>query len=347
MPFVITTPDLVTAAATDLANIGSTISAANAAVVVPTTGMLAPAADGVSAAVGALFEAHGEAYQAFSSQLAGFHNEFVQALTGGANAYASAEAANASPLQTMAQAALNTANATTDAPLGHPIFGSGTNGFPGTGETGGLGGILYGNGGTGGSGGVGGIPFGNGGRGGAGAFGGAAGLLGSAGSGGTGGPGGFFGQPGGNGGAGGRLWGNGGTGESCADSTAISGGNAGLFGRVGAGGVSGKAVAPGTIGGAGGTDGLGGMIGSGGNSGNGGDATLSLNTNGGNGGIGGTSRLPGTGGNADPTTGGGGSGGNGGILRNGGKGGSGFGIGSGGTGGAGGVLIGRTGTYGL
>ena len=319
MPFVITTPDLVTAAATDLANIGSTISAANAAVVVPTTGMLAPAADGVSAAVGALFEAHGEAYQAFSSQLAGFHNGFVQALTGGANAYASAEAANASPLQTMAQAALNTANATTDAPLGRPIFGSGTNGFPGTGETGGLGGILYGNGGTGGSGGVGGIPFGNGGRGGAGAFGGAAGLLGSAGSGGTGGPGGFFGQPGGNGGAGGRLWGNGGTGETCADSTAISGGNAGLFGRVGAGGVSGKAVAPGTIGGTGGTGGLGGMIGSGGNSGNGGDATLSLNTNGGNGGI----------------------------LGNGGKGGSGFGIGSGGSGGAGGVLIGRTGTYGL
>jgi hypothetical protein len=343
MPFVITTPDLVTAAATDLANIGSTISAANAAVVVPTTGMLAPAADGVSAAVGALFEAHGEAYQAFSSQLAGFHNGFVQALTGGANAYASAEAANASPLQAIGQAALNMANSATEAPLGRPIFGSGTNGFPGTGETGGPGGILYRNGGTGG---FGGIPFGDGGRGGAGAFGGPAGLLSNAGAGGTGGPGGFFGQPGGNGGAGGRLWGNGGTGETCADSTAISGGNAGLFGRVGAGGVSGKAVAPGTIGGTGGTGGLGGMIGSGGNSGNGGDATLSLNTNGGNGGIGGTSRLSGNGGNADPTTGGGG-GGNGGILGNGGKGGSGFGIGSGGSGGAGGVLIGRTGTYGL
>ena len=36
MPFVITAPELVAAAATDLASIGSTISAANAAVVAPT-----------------------------------------------------------------------------------------------------------------------------------------------------------------------------------------------------------------------------------------------------------------------------------------------------------------------
>jgi PE family len=43
MSFVIATPELVTAAATDLANIGSTLNAANAAATAATTRVIAAA----------------------------------------------------------------------------------------------------------------------------------------------------------------------------------------------------------------------------------------------------------------------------------------------------------------
>ena len=55
MSFLIAAPELVAAAATDLANIGSTISVANAAAAFPTTGALAAGADEVSASIAALF----------------------------------------------------------------------------------------------------------------------------------------------------------------------------------------------------------------------------------------------------------------------------------------------------
>lgn len=58
MSFVIAVPEFLSAAATDLANLGSTISAANAAASIPTTGVLAAGADDVSAAIAALFGAH-------------------------------------------------------------------------------------------------------------------------------------------------------------------------------------------------------------------------------------------------------------------------------------------------
>jgi hypothetical protein len=48
MSFVIAAPEFVTAAASDLASIGSTIGAANAAAAFPTTGVLAAGADEVS-----------------------------------------------------------------------------------------------------------------------------------------------------------------------------------------------------------------------------------------------------------------------------------------------------------
>ncbi len=79
MSFVIATPDVVTAAATDLAGIGSTVSAANAAAAGRTTGILEAAADEVSAAVTALFGAHAQEYQAASAQASAFHDQFVRA----------------------------------------------------------------------------------------------------------------------------------------------------------------------------------------------------------------------------------------------------------------------------
>jgi hypothetical protein len=84
-----------------IVGLGSTISAANAATAAPTTGLLAAGADEVSAAIAALFGAYGQAHQALSAQAAAFHQEFVQALTAAAGTYAAAEAAAASPLQSL------------------------------------------------------------------------------------------------------------------------------------------------------------------------------------------------------------------------------------------------------
>ena len=61
MSFVIAVPEFVASAATDLSNIGSGLSAANAVAAVPTTGVLAAAQDEVSAAIAALFSSHGQA----------------------------------------------------------------------------------------------------------------------------------------------------------------------------------------------------------------------------------------------------------------------------------------------
>lgn len=117
MSFVIAVPEFLSAAATDLANLGSTISAANAAASIPTTGVLAAGADDVSAAIAALFGAHAQAYQTISAQAATFHAQFVQTLSAGAGAYANAEAAN------VQQSLLNAINAPTQALLGRPLIG--------------------------------------------------------------------------------------------------------------------------------------------------------------------------------------------------------------------------------
>jgi PE family len=57
MWFVIAVPDLMADAATNLASIGSAMSAANAAVAAPTEVLLAAGADEVSAAIAAVFGA--------------------------------------------------------------------------------------------------------------------------------------------------------------------------------------------------------------------------------------------------------------------------------------------------
>ena len=95
MSSLIAAPELITTAATDLANVGSTLNAAHAAAATQTTGVLAAAEDEVSAAIAAVFSAHGQGFQALGAQAAAFHDQFVQALTAGAGSYASAEAANA------------------------------------------------------------------------------------------------------------------------------------------------------------------------------------------------------------------------------------------------------------
>ncbi|MCV7099974.1 PE family protein [Mycobacterium palustre] len=104
--FLVAVPDAVATAAESLAGIASSLSVANSAAAVSTTGLLAAANDEVSTAIAALFSGHAAEYQAMSAQAAAFHAQFVQAQLGAGGAYAATEAANASPVQTLAQEVL-------------------------------------------------------------------------------------------------------------------------------------------------------------------------------------------------------------------------------------------------
>jgi hypothetical protein len=127
MSFVIAAPEVVTAAAGNLAGIGSTLGEATAAAAAPTTGVAAAAADEVSIALSEIFGTYGRQFQALSAQASAFHNEFVSLLNGGAAAYLSAEAANAG--QTLANAtSAPTAGATSAAGLLGGLLGGGGGG---------------------------------------------------------------------------------------------------------------------------------------------------------------------------------------------------------------------------
>jgi hypothetical protein len=103
MSYVLAAPELMTAAATDLAAIGSAVDAAHAAAAAPTTGLIPAAADEVSTGIAALFGAHAQDYQAQARQAAAVQGQFVANLTGSAGAYASAEDAIHAFLVALAQ----------------------------------------------------------------------------------------------------------------------------------------------------------------------------------------------------------------------------------------------------
>lgn len=144
MSFLLVEPDLVTAAAANLAGIRSALSEAAAAASTPTTALASAGADEVSAAVSRLFGAYGQQFQALNARAATFHAEFVSLLNGGAAAYTGAEAASVSSMQAL----LDAVNAPTQTLLGRPLIGNGADGVAGTGSNaggnGGPGGILYG-----------------------------------------------------------------------------------------------------------------------------------------------------------------------------------------------------------
>jgi len=95
MSFVTIQPEALSAAATSLAGIGSTMSAQNAAVAAPTTGLVPAAADEVSALTATQFTIHAQMYQAVSAQAEAIHQLFVSTLGTSATSYAATEAANA------------------------------------------------------------------------------------------------------------------------------------------------------------------------------------------------------------------------------------------------------------
>jgi hypothetical protein len=94
MPFVTAQPELLAAAAADLQAIGSAMSQAFVATA-PTTAVVPPAADPVSAMLAAHFLAHGGLCQAMGAQGLAIHETTVSTLGASAGSYAATEAANA------------------------------------------------------------------------------------------------------------------------------------------------------------------------------------------------------------------------------------------------------------
>src|SRR5258708_56486 len=136
MSYVIVAPEMLAAASADLESIGSALSAANAAAAAPTNEVLAAGGEEVSVPLASLFAGHAQAFQALSAEAANFHQQFLQTMRAGGHLYASAEAANASPLQGLE----NAINAPVQALTGRPLIGNGTNGAAGTGQNGTAGG---------------------------------------------------------------------------------------------------------------------------------------------------------------------------------------------------------------
>jgi hypothetical protein len=129
MSFVNAVPEAVTAAAGDLAGIRSTIARANATAAASTTGIESLAADAVSAALVAVFSAHGLGYQSLGAELAELHEQIVQALRSGGASYAAAESENGSLVQE-ALGVVGAVDAPAQALLGHPLLGGGTGATP-------------------------------------------------------------------------------------------------------------------------------------------------------------------------------------------------------------------------
>jgi PE family protein len=101
MSYVIAAPEMLAAAAGDLATIDSSLSAAHTAAAAPTVALVPAAADEVSASIAHLFSQHAEDYQAVAGQAAAFHQQFIQNLNASARSYASTEAANTLSLRSL------------------------------------------------------------------------------------------------------------------------------------------------------------------------------------------------------------------------------------------------------
>ena len=80
MSYVIVAPEAMTTTATDLAGIGSTLSAAHMTAALPTAALIPAAVDEVSASIAHLFSQCGGAFQALAGHASMFHDQFVHNL---------------------------------------------------------------------------------------------------------------------------------------------------------------------------------------------------------------------------------------------------------------------------
>ncbi|WP_236975135.1 PE family protein [Mycobacterium kiyosense] len=100
---VLIVPEIVEAAAEQLAGIRTTLADISTAALSATTEVAPAAADEVSVAIAKLFGTFGSEYQAINAQATAYHEDFVALLTRGATAYAAAEALNVSALLDLGQ----------------------------------------------------------------------------------------------------------------------------------------------------------------------------------------------------------------------------------------------------
>jgi hypothetical protein len=95
MSYVMAAPEMMAAAATDVAAIGSTLRAAHLAAAAPTVAVLPAAADEVSASIAQVFSQAAQGFQGLVGKASAFGEHFAQQLNAGAGSYAAAEAVNA------------------------------------------------------------------------------------------------------------------------------------------------------------------------------------------------------------------------------------------------------------
>lgn len=94
MPFVITQPEALSAAASALEHLGTSMAAQNAAAAPSTTDIVPAAADPVSALQATQFSAYGKLYQSVGAQATAINQMLVRTLDASAGSYGQTEAAN-------------------------------------------------------------------------------------------------------------------------------------------------------------------------------------------------------------------------------------------------------------
>ena len=98
MAYAVADPEIMTAAASDLATIGSDLSAARLVAAAQTTSVIPAAADEVSAGIANLVSAHARAFQALTQSASTFHQQFTHNINAAAASYSSAESVSAAKL---------------------------------------------------------------------------------------------------------------------------------------------------------------------------------------------------------------------------------------------------------
>ena len=98
MAYVLADPEMMTAAASDLATIGSDLSAAHLVAAARTTSVIPAAADDVSAGIANLMSTHARAFQAMAQSASTFHQQFTHNINAAAASYSSAESGIAAKL---------------------------------------------------------------------------------------------------------------------------------------------------------------------------------------------------------------------------------------------------------
>jgi hypothetical protein len=135
--YVIAAPVAFAEASEDLTGIREAITGAAAGAAPSTTGIVAAAGDEVSVAIANVFGSYAKEFQTLTARTMLLQAQFVRALSAAGAAYAAAEAANVSPLQTLEQQVESLGVLSPiERLIGHPLFGNGAGGAAGTAATG-------------------------------------------------------------------------------------------------------------------------------------------------------------------------------------------------------------------